>query len=179
LYKWLTIILLIANLVLAGLFINQYQQNQNIKQSMLGQYIIAQHNISDHLNDAVEHHIAGNNNAFITSLQKTAGEFRAIDKIIAPESLLGRHINSSDLMYTIHANQMNFINESLDKAVKDNLNDEDLSRIITFAEAMEYYAGLLDYNKLVPGNRPDRIISRIDDKLEQTSQQYTGYVFQQ
>jgi len=178
-YKKLTIILLAASLVFAGLFVSQYLQNQNIKRGMLGQYVIAQHNISAHLNDAVEHHLSGDNYAFIINLQNAAGDFRTVDNIIAPGSLLGQHTNASDLMYTIHANQMSFINDSLNKAVNDELNDEDLNKIFSFTEAMEYYANLLDYNEIVPGNSPDRIVSSIDDKLDQTSQLYTGNTFEQ
>lgn len=178
-YKKLTIVLLAASMVFAGLFVSQYLQNQNIKRGMLGQYVIAQHNISAHLNDAVERHLANDYNAFIINLQNAAGEFRTVDNIIAPGSLLGQHTNASDLMYTIHANQINFINNSLDKAVNDELNDEDLSRIISFAEAMAHYAGLLNYNEIVPGNNPDRIVSSIDNKLDQTSQLYTGNNFEQ
>ncbi len=178
-YKRLIIVLLAASLVFAGLFASQYLQNQSIKRSMLGQYVIAQHNISGHLNNAVEYHLAGDNSDFIISLQNVAGEFRAVDSIIAPGSLLGLHTKASGLMYTIHANQMNFINNSLDKAVNDELYDEDLNRIISFTEAMAYYADLLNYDELVLGNSPARIVNRIDDKLEQTSQLHSGKNFEQ
>ncbi len=176
-YKKLAIVLLAASLVITGLFINQYFQNQNIKRDLLGQYVIAQHNISGYLNDAVGYHLSGSNEYFIISLQKASGEFRAVDNIIAPGSLLGQHTNATDLMYTSHANQMSFVNDSLGMAVNNDLSEEDLRRIISFAEAMAYYTGLLDYGELIPGRSPDQIVSRIDDKLEQTSQLYTGNDF--
>ena len=172
-YKKLSIILLAASLVMTGLFVSQYVQNHNIKRDLLGQYVIVQHNISGYLNDAVSCQRSGNKESLIISLQKASGEFRAVDNIM---SLLRRHTSATDVMYTIHASQMAFVTNSVDKAVKDDLSEEDLRRIISFAEAMTHYAGLLDYDALIAGSSPDQIVSRIDDKLEQTSQLYTGWV---
>ncbi len=73
-------------------------------------------------------------------------------------------------MYTIHLSQKNFIADSFEKAVKEDLSDEDANRIISFAAAMEYYADLLDYDEIIPGNSPGQIVSRIDERLDQVSQ---------
>lgn len=178
-YKKLTILLLATTLIITGLFVNQYLQNQNIKRDLLGQYIVAQHNISSYLINAVYYHQAGNNENFITILYNIVGEFRAVDNIIAPGSLLGRHTNASDLMYTIHSSQKNFIMNTLDKAINEELSDEDINRIISFAEAMELYADLLDFEEIIPGNSPGQIINLINDKLNQARQLHTGSDFDQ
>lgn len=67
-YKKLAIILLAANLVVAGLFINRHFQNINIQRDFLGQYIVAQHNISGYLNDAAGYYLGGNTEDFIINL---------------------------------------------------------------------------------------------------------------
>lgn len=102
-----------------------------------------------------------------------------MDYIISPESFIGQHTGASGLMYTIHSRQKDFVSGSLEKAVTEELSKEDINRIISFAAAMEHYADLLDYDEIIPGSSPDRIISRIDEILDQVSQSYTGNDFEQ
>lgn len=178
-YKKIVIALLAINLIIAALFVSQYLQNQNIKRNLLGQYVLAQHNISSNLNDAVVYQQAENNQNFIISLHKAASEFQTVDIIIESNSLLGQYTDASDLMYTIHSSQMDFIADSLDRAVNEELNNEDINRIISFEEAMEYYTDLLDYDVIIPRSSPGRIISRIDDKLDRVRHFYSSGDFDQ
>lgn len=177
-YKKLAIILLAVNLVVSGLFINRHMQNLNIRRDLLGQYIVAQHNISTYMNDAAGYYRDGNTEDFVINLHKTAGEFQAVDYIISPGSLLGQHTEASGLMYTIHSSQKDFVSGSLEKVVTEELSEEDSIRIISFAAAMKHYADLLDYYEIIPGSRPDQIVSRIDEILGQVSQAYGGSEFE-
>ena len=178
-YKKLVVALLVINLAIAALSISYYFQIQGINKDLLGKYILVQHNISEYLNNAVDAYNAGDNDSLIINLHYASGEFLAVEKIIAPGTSVGHHTNASELMYSIHSSQKNFIADFLEKALNEALSEKDISRLFSFAKAMDHYAGLLDYDEITSERSPRRIVSIIDDKLDQVSQLYTGDGFNQ
>lgn len=161
-YRKLTILLVITNLITVIFLVLQYNENKVVKRDILGQYIMSQHSINSHLNNALEHYHDGNMEGFKDNLYLTSKEFLVVTKILGEGNPIGRHLSIPDSIWTSHWSDMNFINLSYQKALRGELSKEEIEEVNSYSKKMNLITEKLHYEKLISGKSAKQIVEKIE-----------------
>ena len=155
---FLAVIVILSGLVL----FQQYNQTQEFKRDILGQYIMSQHNISSYLTNAIEHNDKGNTEGFVISLHHASREFHIVTNIISNGTLLGQHVKFPQRIWIEHIHGMDMINDYFIKSLTEELTTHEIENIRVYAERMNWFTEHLHFEEIISGRSPQDILDDIE-----------------
>ncbi|MET3683442.1 hypothetical protein ABID56_001537 [Alkalibacillus flavidus] len=159
-YKKATLILLVTNLIVGIFFFLEYQENKEIQNSVLREYIQSQHSISHNLTKAKSYYDSGDTDAFYSSLKQASEQYHLASHLVANGSI-GESLTPHHSIFQFNEDGLSVVNQTLYKLYQDDFNSRDISDLTELSNTMDQFTEELDYNEITAGKSSKETVNQI------------------